>query len=284
MKKILLSILAILMCASTLLSCTADNTYDGDDTKTSKEYKAAMELIEDGKYEEAYEALLKLEDDENAQKALENFVFGYDKIVLKASGQEMVLEYEYDKNGNFIKQTAYTNGELTQVNEIEYNDHGDIAKATTYLPDGTVDAVITYTYEYDANGNMTQRKLHRKEADREVESITKYYYNDKNLLVKEESESVVYENTYDDNGFLVKTSIIYGDSQTPTYVCEYENDSKGNHLKETTYNSAGEVYTTVENEYDNKGNLVKLTQTMGSQTQTGEYEYIGLNVFYVEKS
>ena len=68
MKRIFLSILSVLMCTSMLFGCISIAT---SDAPTPSEYDAAMALIDEGKYEEAYEALLKLEDDENAKKAME---------------------------------------------------------------------------------------------------------------------------------------------------------------------------------------------------------------------
>lgn len=278
-NKLFLVMISLIVCVFSFIGCSSA---DSKDDKISASYENAMKLIDKGSYSEAYEMLLTLEDNADAKKALENFVFVYDKVSVEMQNIRYVTENTYDKNGNCIKSEASMNGELSQILESEYNDRGNVIKTTIKQADGTVVNEAEFSYEYDSNGNIIKHTAKRTIADVVTEDTMTYVYNEKNLLIKVQHDGYYEEFVYDENDFKIKvTSIADGASGYVILSYEYVNDDKGNVIKETMNDGINLIVT--EYEYDDKGNQTKVTQTSGSAINVMEYEYSGLRIFYSER-
>ena len=134
--------------------------------------------------------------------------------------------YEYDDSGNIIVERHYdSNGVLGSKYTISYNSHGDLIQRLHYNNAGKLEEDINYSYEYDNQGNITEKSYYH--CDILVDSETFHYdnfgriikkcvYNNKGML----SESISYN--YDwCNNIVMKTTIVHG--------------RKVNHIESTFY-------------------------------------------------
>lgn len=75
--------------------------------------------------------------------------------------------FTYDEAGHLIRQDIYNNGQPAGYSICSNDEQGRIAQATSYLPDGSVASVITYTYAEGtesrtttlADGTVTQKTV-----------------------------------------------------------------------------------------------------------------------------
>jgi YD repeat-containing protein len=134
-------------------------------------------------------------------------------------------EYKYDSDGNLLESNANDpDGTFWGFTEYEYDQYGNMTKSYTYDGDNTLTSQSDYEYEYDANGNVIKRT---------------YYYNGEILEYSELSA----------NGTVIKTMYMGDDGQLYT-TYEAECDSKGNILKEYSYDLDGKVYATAQYMYE----------------------------------
>lgn len=280
MKKFLVILLALLMCLSVVACDTKKKNKDDDDEEeTSTEEtscKKALELIEEGKYEEAYKELYAIRSDEEAAKLLQNFKVLHKKEVHTESRDDFVnehtIEYSYDKNGNVIKRVETSSSEMASISEYvyDYDEDGRIVKITSnsrtqYYDRG--ESVVEY--KYDENGRVTN-----------VGAITYEYDKSGNLKkVSLANEAKVYY--YDNNGKLIKKEELQQDEVFGTYTYYYDNErinkvvsvrntgnGKSNTEYEYTYNENGKLAACKVDDsrdeggnicftYDENGNLIK---------------------------
>ena len=162
------------------------------------------------------------------------------------------IEYEYDSQGNLTKESCHEMGVFYAYNEYEYDTQGNRTKLSQY----TYGELSSYSeFEYDTQGNLTKRNYYNKNGEF-------YAYNE-------------YE--YDTQGNLTKESV-YRDGvlSEPRYQYKYEYDSQGNQTKEGHYRANGELFRYFENEYDSQGNRTKQNfydNTNGELTQYTIYTY-----------
>ena len=65
-----------------------------------------------------------------------------------------VIKYE----GNQKEELFYPdNGSLTQRTVYTFDDKGNVIERTVLTPEGTVRSKVSYTYEFDSNGNWTKQ-------------------------------------------------------------------------------------------------------------------------------
>lgn len=239
--KLLALLLALLMTIACFASCggedskdDSDNDNDGEnsdktaettqntDNQSSNENKAkydqAATLISQNKIEEAYTLLKSISAYEPAQEKLKNFFYAPKTVTEKWKSSD-------DTDYRSTSSITYT-----------YNSMGNILETSeglifTYDADGNVlsgcDLVYThvyYTYVYQ-DGKLYQQI--GKAFD--TEEIITYYYNDKGLVSKEESNTdyVAYTYTYYENGN-VKTMLI---NYSSVSFEEYSYDENGNITK-----------------------------------------------------
>ena len=143
---------------------------------------------------------------------------------------------------------------------ITYNAFGLMARRECSNTDGET---TFYEATYDANGNLLNETL--TDSDGSVSKFD-YTYNEKNQCVglittNAPDYYLSYESTYDADGREIRI------------VCEHES---GVDVEEMTYNAAGdilkdtwlengEVYSTYDYSYDEKGRLVEMTFTIAGE-------------------
>lgn len=156
------------------------------------------------------------EYDENGNLVKETSVnfYGDDNVTL--------YENETDTQGNVVSRTTYDNfGECLAKRTYEYHDNGGVKKETRYLPDGTLQEELFY----DEHGNMLDDKYYQ-DGELYIHSTIEYEYDNKGNKTKSVSLSaefpkeLTYKNYYDEQGNLIKIET-YEDDGTISQIQEY---------------------------------------------------------------
>ncbi|MFV0393177.1 MAG: DUF6531 domain-containing protein, partial [Coprobacillaceae bacterium] len=179
---------------------------------------------------------------------------------IKMDRYEHYMQFSYNEAGNLSKIVSPTNKTIT----LDYNGDGYVNKIT--LPDGN-----TLQYEYDSVGNLT------KFTDQEGHSLTYEYEDDDNeyLLTSYKSrgdKTTIIENTYDDQGRVIKQVDAKGDVAIFKYYNERIEITDFNGEKQVIYIDDQKRTTKVENvdgsvkkqAYDDNNNLVSDEPTNAS--------------------
>ncbi|MCT4596985.1 MAG: S8 family serine peptidase, partial [Vallitalea sp.] len=159
------------------------------------------------------------------------------------------VEYEYDGNGNIIKQTLYEDKDTTRNTLYKYDHRGNIVQKKDYIRAGDL-----YNNDF-AN-------------DDEVERVTTYQYDKNNNLIKETSpQNITTSYRYDKLNRQVRAY----------YKRMDEHDLPALIATITTYNSIGKIKTitdpngnTTEYEYNPMGHLVKTKQKVTIESNQTE--------------
>ena len=184
--------------------------------------------------------------------------------------------YEFDKNGNPVKDCEYYNGNLKATIKREFDSSGSFTEKKINSKDK-----VEYLREYYKTGVIKKETTYEFG---EVDEITEY--NEAGLPVRKESFSWTYtvEYEYDDNGILLKKiETDYDDNNVLEEVFEDIYDSEGEMIRRTitypdgsvvlaersetvedgnkktinSYDGNDELRYVTEKEYDSKGNLLK---------------------------
>lgn len=181
-----------------------------------------------------------------------------------------IIKKEYQRVGydaQDIEPVEYTEG------YAEYNDHGQITREERYEPDGTLNTLTVNAYndngelvqteQYDQDQILLQKTVNqynennRLEAqsnyygDASEEYVTKYYYDDKDNVIKQE----VY---VDGNLDYVEKTASYKDGRLDT---ETENDDYGKPMYINHY------------QYDEKGQVTVYTRDEVQNNDRRTYEF-----------
>jgi RHS repeat-associated protein len=216
--------------------------------------------------------------------------FGYNAAgeltsVTNPSGQ--VESYTYDSAGQELTR-AEPDGSVTRYS---YNAAGELAA----LKDGSGNPITQYTYnalgqlvgshdgngqttsyQYDADGNVTQILI--KAANGTVTSQLNYTYDADGQPVTATSLDGTWTYTYDAAGQLTNAVFASTNSSIPNQNLTYKYDAAGNRTQ-TIFNGAVNNYTTnglnqytaangATYNYDADGNLVSMTQNGATTTYT----------------
>ena len=304
MKKIFALLLAVSLCLC-LFGCDIEETTDSEkndkneDTteettysEKSEKYDEALNLITEGKYEDAYAIFEELGDFKDSEEQLAKFHYiPVDAIIKYVEGtyteyiniditlNDMNLieqvyvsigdecanfEWEYDENGNVIKIIEDSPNIRNHTEEYVYDENGNVVRCIETYGSGSIQV---YEYEYDSNNNQTQKTIIWNDGSTS-EYNTSYFYDSKgNITEKVETSdlgtdtSVVSTDTYtyiygtDDR--LIKatrTSSSWG-----TAIMNYSYDAQGNVIQVAERESS-DTYTYYLYEYDNNGNIVKISK------------------------
>ena len=170
-------------------------------------------------------------------------------------------KYEYNENGDSVKEKEVTDTKNQTVTENSYDDSGNEVETTT-----TVAGIETSktTSEYDCSGNATKSATTSGDTEEQEENT----YDVMGRLTKKKDpatgEVTVY--TYDALGRQIKSvSTLNGKTQTTT--SSY--DANG-----TIVSEMGTDGMKTDYEYDSLNRIIKKTITKGSSiTYTTSYEY-----------
>ena len=275
MKKIISIITLVFVLAFSLTSCDVLlDTVTGLIDPNKQAYNNALKLIEEKKYEEAYDALKKLEGYEAAEKELENFYFVpvyFDTTVNYVS--YLVYDIEYNEKELLSTYTIISSGQ-TLVMEFSYDSNNNATNCI--IKDGLGNTTNTVEQTFDSKNQMTS-SVAKDASGKVTESIT-YTYDEKGNL-----KNIVSTNgsgtktttgyTYDSDGNVTKEVVASGLSLVTTEYT-YNNDGKiTTKVMKATY---GAVEVKSENHtyvYDEEGNLQKVTSRTSSGTTIRTYTY-----------
>ena len=236
--------LSILLCAGLVACMLTACGKDGESKKTDETQKGTVsEEMITSKDEGASEEIGKQETSTEKNKTV--YKISKETIVSPYDDEPTVIEYEYDANGNLL---------------IIHNK-GD------YRSGNTIDCGVDqwYRYKYDSAGRLYKKEYLRGREENLIEGAT---------IV----ESILYE--YDEDGNLYKEYGHYGNVGSLNYVTEYktigEKKSTIEYDNKAAYRSSDYLYDSNhhllfmikksgeadvvqmhENEYDEKGNLIK---------------------------
>ena len=266
MKRFLTLTLCLGLCVTAFVGCDASK----EQRETKKTFKTAVQLLEDGKTQEAYQAFLTIQDNPEAAEYLSHFVFRYARMTTKENSESTESVYEYDQYGRVTKiEKTIDNGiwdPYTEVTLYEYDEKN---------------RVIRYnhaSYEYDENNNIikvtaaggkTAEFIYDEQGNRIHETYTTAYgeeymyysheYNEHGDVVWTEKNDVffagkmtfTYEYQYDQNGRMIQRV-----SDTVTDKWEY--DDLG---REIRYERQGDYgyYFIQTTKYDEYGNVAERT-------------------------
>ena len=275
MKKIISIIALVFVLAFSLTSCDGLlDTVAGLVDPNKKEYNNALELIEEKKYEEAYDILKGLEGYEPAEKELENFYsvpVYFDTTVNHVS--YLTYDIEYNEKELISKFTIITNSQ-TMVMEFTYDSNNNAIRCV--VKDGLGNVINTVDQTFNSKNQLTSSITMDKKSN-VIESIAYTYDENDNLkkivTINSSGIKATVEYKYDSDGNVTKETTTSGESVV-TKQYTYNNDGK---LVRMTYKATysgidtGTEYHTYS--YDSKGNLIKVTITTSSGTTTRTYTY-----------
>lgn len=203
-----------------------------------------------------------------------------------------IEEYEYDANGNKIKEISYYDGEDTpeKIIEYTYDEEGKQLSEKEYENDSIV-SLIALTYDSDKN---MIKKIFYDENNTLVLTREYTYDSDKNLIEEigydedgAEYMKATYE--YNDMGDIVSESFDYSDKLASIYgytnsLDKYEYDDK-NRLSLLTVYADDQLAFKVITEYDDNDNILKETTYDENESleYTTEYKYMLLQDYLDNK-
>ena len=162
------------------------------------------------------------------------------------------VDYEYDANGNLIREQRTENDVIAAVTVYTYNDSGVLIKEEQY--EGEEFMLCAYEYELDENGRVATCLRH--DYLEGVDTENRYSYDSKGNLIADVSSNA--------------------DGSVQNRI-EYTYDENGNEVKRSVYDSQGGMQSSTSNEYsyDDYGNIEKVVSTHsdGSQGTTVQYTW-----------
>ncbi|MFH0726519.1 MAG: RHS repeat-associated core domain-containing protein [Pseudomonadota bacterium] len=158
-----------------------------------------------------------------------------------------VTIYEYDDNGNLIRQVLAKGSSDEVIYEFTYDDDNSMLTRKIAGDEDTIESVTTITY--DDYGNMA--------SETDPEGNTTYYtYNYMGLLLaQEDPRGYTWAYTYDDVGNMITQTDPLGHTTTYSY------DAVGNQTLFT--DASGNVY---QYTFDHKDRLISQTDPLGNTT------------------
>lgn len=193
----------------------------------------------------------------------------------EAEHQKKIV-YEYDANGNLVKETKDWFDDCVYKTVTDYDANGNATHVLQTLLSSDnqyhTEFEHTYTYECDEAGNpiLCKDEDNRKVWEREyvngvLKKQTDYAFASRGIYVSKETE-------YDDNG----NKVMYTKyDEKNELVIHEEYDSNGNMTKQS-----GRVYGNKDQgeiafEYDNNGNMMKRSDLTSGDSWTFEYDAEG---------
>lgn len=301
MKKLLALTLSFMMLAC-LFACNSD-----EQTEPNAILESAQQLIDEGKYKEAYVLLYENKGDDAVKEMLEHFVVKPAEEKIKYYDiYNYITETEYNEYGDEISIIGQYDYTYKYKYDYTYNSNGTIRIKKEYLDGGDEPYEITqYTYDDNSNlveklinsctSNDTKKYLYEYNSNNDIvketytfvsnaEVISRYVYtysyNDNNVLAKKVTEDYVREETkeefYNEDGNVIKA--VETDSQDNVDTYEYTYNENGDIIKEIyTYlpfnEEPIESVTEYDYKYDEKGNITEYTENKKSGIDTYKYEY-----------
>lgn len=211
-------------------------------------------------------------------------------------GEEMysqITEYVYDEFQNLLSVTGYNeSGNISGMSqEYEYNTNGELIKEISYYNDRNICSVTTY--EYYETGELFKEIYYDYDHDsQEIHYVIEDEYDLSTNLTRNvyyDSDGYIETNMYEYDSFgnEIKSTNYIGESVEEILVSEY--DANGNLLRAIFYDGQNNVVAQDEYIYDEKGNVVEFIYTgegitegikctydaKGNRVQLIEYDWQG---------
>ncbi len=214
----------------------------------------------------------------NGIKWIENYDSKGVKTDIKDENGSLLTLYEYDSNGNCVREQWYDEGKDAGHAEYSYDASGNCTWVYYKRPGGYD---VEQTYEYDSAGNMI-RKTHTMDG---VTTIQENEYDANGNLIcwigtdgSGEKEYITWD--YDANGFCI------GGTHSVNLIVDSEivvkTDNRGNITRQETVRD-GEVLNSESFEYDDFGNKTKIYQN-DNLIEENEYDDHGNRLKHIEYS
>ncbi|WP_305768838.1 hypothetical protein [Candidatus Epulonipiscium viviparus] len=153
-----------------------------------------------------------------------------ESVVVETADTGTYTQYEYDSNGNVIKNLQYKNGDVSGYTDFEYGLENNLISISSYL-----DGQLVYKEEYEyQDGKFVEAK---------------YYDNGQDL-------SMILDYTYTDNNNIETVSTYDGTGNLESYTV-YEYNEIGTVSKHSVYDNEDKLQSYVAYKYDTKGNLIE---------------------------
>ena len=199
-------------------------------------YEEAIEYLNNGEIESAYDIFLTLRDYRDANEYLECFSFKYSAKIQHSPNLAESIYYEYDGYGRILT-------------ELYFSSYGSFR---------------TYTYKYDQMGNLIERKYLTSLTDIKTDL---YEHDDAGNLIRHIDRSGnIATIEYDENGNAVKRMEFHANSDTPYSILTYEYDSDGNCVKKSERNNTYDYNHVITYEYDKNGNVIQQITDWGDSS------------------
>lgn len=201
---------------------------------TGKTYDARGNLLNQDAYVYAYEyndaGEVVVENRYNSGTNLLD-----EKIIRSADGEiYKLVDYDYDEYGNVLcERTSYEHTDIYDKTLYEYDKAGRVIRKDEYqgcFGKDELECNSTTMYQYDANGNMEERK---------IDPIT---------------HKLIEKTNYDANGNVLISERYYNGELDQGV--QYEYDEKGRLISMLTYDGNKDINFEQKYGYDEAGNLV----------------------------
>ncbi len=214
----------------------------------------------------------------NGIKWIENYDSKGVKTDIKDENGSLLTLYEYDSNGNCVREQWYDEGKDAGHAEYSYDAAGNCTWVYYKRPGGYD---VEQTYEYDSAGNMI-RKTHTMDG---VTTIQENEYDANGNLIcwigtdgSGEKEYITWD--YDANGFCI------GGTHSVNLIVDskivVKTDNRGNITRQETVRD-GEVLNSESFEYDDFGNKTKIYKN-DNLIEENEYDDRGNRLKHIEYS
>ena len=245
--------IAAILCVSAFVGCAAK--------ETEAKYREAYDKLEAGDYEAAYALFTELGDYKDAAKeaAYFRYIPVSHRVAYTSADESDTITYTITLNDQNLPATVveeYGDGFKNTCN-YTYNEFGFVTSREGSDSEGNVSL---FEATYDDRGNMLSSKRTREDGSISTFECT---YNDKDQLIAAVTTNAPayydsYTSTYDEEGKEIKTVYLY---EGETYIEETTYNEAGEILKKTWFGEDGEITSTDDYRYDEKGRLVEILYT-----------------------
>jgi len=168
-------------------------------------------------------------------------------VTTKVDRQGIVINYEYDENGNLIRLAEAAGTDAERTTEFAYSESGYLLSARVLGDAGTIESITGYAY--DASGNMLSMT--------DPEGNTTRFTHDHmgNVLTRQDPRGNTWQYEYDVKGRLISISDPAGGTTQRYY------DARNNLIREI--DPAGREKTFA---YNLEGRLISSTDALGNTT------------------
>jgi hypothetical protein len=201
----------------------------------------------------------------------------YSKAKVKKT---LLIIEEFDKNGNFIKETECQDNKCSKVDvKVNiYDDNGQLVEDSIYTNNwGYHQLIWRKKYTYYNNGNLKTEKKVNEICPDGYDDLNTYHYDSTGKLIKIYYQYKCYNEDYfdypiyfkyDSSGNLVEKLAKYVDTTKVFYKKVYQYDNKNNLISDTYFyhnNDSLELSSIKEYKYDS---LNRKTQKKWSYSET----------------